>query len=67
MEVRVRLVEATVVELVEETDLRRARRRARGVHVTAAGWQNEQRDERERGDAPHHSESFLIDWSTPLI
>jgi len=59
--------EPSVVEVVEELDLRSARRCARGIHVASAGGHQEERDEREQGTAPHNAASFLIHESTPLI
>jgi hypothetical protein len=66
VEVVVRRAETAAVEVVEKLDLRHAGRRARGIHVAAAGGHDEERDEREQGETPHHSESFLIHESTPL-
>jgi polar amino acid transport system ATP-binding protein len=67
VEVVVRGAEPTVVEVVEKLDLRRARRGARRILLASAGRQRKERDEREQGEAPHDSESFLIHESTRLI
>jgi hypothetical protein len=66
MELGVCLLEAAVVQVVEQDNLRPPGRRARRIDVAAAGRKREDRGEHEQGEAPHHSESFRIHQSTPL-